>query len=185
MKGKILSSEILLPFSDYNKIEGKKENRIKSGIYILLSLIIEVGMLFYYNIFSIEKIENFILDYIGLEIDIIALLLSFSIAYLTILITSDSENIRKLKAYSTDKVIDKKNISLYQILLIQFTYTIYSEIVLLILLLTHKFIFPVLNNLVNIIFFIINIILLFNIIYIILKDVKNVYLSFWKCNLSK
>lgn len=182
MKNKFLNSEILLPFFDYFKIEEKKEKKIKLIIYILLSIVICTGMQFYYKIFDQEEIKNFVLEYINSEIEIIALLLSFSIAYLTILITSDSKNIRELKEYNTNKIIDKKNISLYQILLIQLTYTIYNEIVLLILLLIHKFIFPITKEFWNIIFFTINMILLINIIYVIFKNVKNIYLSFWRSN---
>lgn len=185
LKRKISNSEILLPFSDYNKIEGKKENLIKSIVFIIIALTIQ-GLMFYYSsILEREFLKDFILEYISSEIDIIALLLSFSIAYLTILITSDSENIKRLKSYKTDKRIDAKNISLYQILLIQLTYTIYSEIVLLILLLIHKFASQMLSDLFNVVFFIMNIILLLNIIYIILKNVKNIYLSFWKDDLNK
>ena len=182
MKNKFLNSEILLPFFYYFKIEEKKEKKIKLIIYILLSIVICIGMQFYYKIFDQEEIKNFVLEYINSEIEIIALLLSFSIAYLTILITSDSKNIRELKEYNTNKIIDKKNISLYQILLIQLTYTIYNEIVLLILLLIHKFIFPITKEFWNIIFFTINMILLINIIYVIFKNVKNIYLSFWRSN---
>lgn len=145
-------------------------------------MVICTGMLFYYKIFAQGEIKDFVLEYINSEIEIIALLLSFSIAYLTILITSDSKNIRELKEYNTNKIIDKKNISLYQILLIQLTYTIYNEIVLLILLLIHKFIFPITKEFWNIIFFTINMILLINIIYVMFKNVKNIYLSFWRSN---
>ena len=182
MKKRFLDSEIFLPFSDYNKLEEKRENIIKSIVYVILAIIIEIGLLVYYKIFSLEEFRDFLSEYISSEIEIIALLLSFSIAYLTILITSDSENVKRLKMYCVDKKIDGKNISLYQILLIQITYTIYNEIVLLILLLIHKFIFPVINSLCNIVFFCVNIVILLNIIYIIVKNVKNIYLSFWKTN---
>ena len=151
----------------------------------MIALIIEDAMFYYLKLLCTEGFNNFILDYIDLEIDIVALLLSFSIAYLTILITSDSQNIKRLKSYNTKIEIDNKNISLYQILLIQLTYIIYSEVILLILLLIHKFTFPLLNNLINIVFFIVTIVLLLNVIYIILKNVKNIYLSFWKSDINE
>ena len=182
MKSEWKELEILLPFKDYNRIEGKKESCVKVLIFVTVALTIEICMFYYLNLLQTEKISDFILDYIGSEIDIVALLLSFSIAYLTILITSNTHNIERLKEHKTQNIIDNKRISLYQKLLIQLTYTIYNEMVLLILLLIHKFTFPLFTNLLNIVFFTVNIILLLNIMYVIFKNVKNIYLSFWKDN---
>ncbi len=182
---KIIESEILLPFSDYNKIVKKREKITKLIIFSIIAIIISSFMFNYSYILNGDELKNFITDYIGTDIDIIALLLSFSIAYLTILISSDSCNIKKLKSNITEIKIDGRNISLYQNLLIQLTYTIYNEILLLILLLIHKMISNLLNCVFNTVFFIINMILLLNILLIIIQNVKNIYLSFWKNNVDE
>ena len=182
MINKLFKSEILLPFFDYNQIENKKENIIRSLILFFVSVFVS-SILFIYNyIFDSNNLNEFIKGYVGTEIDIIALLLSFSIAYLAILISSDNNSIKKLKEYKTDKHIDNKKISLYKILLIQITYTVYNEIVLLVSLLLHKFIMPLIPIGTNIIIFVVNIVLLINILIIIFKNVKNIYLSFYNDN---
>ncbi len=179
MKNKFLNSEILLPLLDYNKIEGRKENLTKSIIFVVIALTVGWFMLYYSNSF-IEEFDEFVLEYIAVEIGIVTLLLSFNIACLTILITANGQNVKRLKEYATKMEIDNKTVSLYQILLIQFTYAIYNEIVLLMLLLIHKFIFILIGSYSNIIFFTINMVLLLNIVFVTFKNVKNLYLSFWK-----
>jgi len=179
MKDKLLKSEIFLPFVDYNQIESKKENITRIAILFLISIFVASILLAYNYILSSSNLNEFIEGYVSTEVDIIALLLSFSIAYLAILISSDNNSIKKLKEYKTDKEIDSKKVSLYKILLIQITYTVYNEIVLLLSLLLHKFIMPVTPMSINIIIFVVNIVLLINILIIIFKNVKNVYLSFY------
>ena len=98
---KIIESEILLPFSDYNKIVKKREKITKLIIFSIIAIIISSFMFNYSYILNGDELKNFITDYIGTDVDIIALLLSFSIAYLTILISSDSCNIKKLKSNIT------------------------------------------------------------------------------------
>ena len=168
--------EIFLPFTDYSKIESKKENIIKSIIFITISLVLEYVIVLYFSkIFSLNEFIDFINQYIETEINIVVLLLSFSIAYLTILISSEGANIKKLKEYPSG--IEK--FSLYQVLLIQLTYCIYSEIALLVLLLINKFFIPIIAIYIEIAIFIVSIIILLNIIFITFKNVKNIYLSFW------
>ena len=170
MKNKFLNSEILLPLLDYNKIEGRKENLTKSIIFVVIALTVGWFMLYYSNSF-IEEFDEFVLEYIAVEIGIVTLLLSFNIACLTILITANGQNVKRLKEYATKMEIDNKTVS---------SYAIYNEIVLLMLLLIHKFIFILIGSYSNIIFFTINMVLLLNIVFVTFKNVKNLYLSFWK-----
>lgn len=185
MKRAIRRAEILLPFSDYNKLETSKEGIVKLIICIVISLSIEFVLFYYKGILEASTLINYINDFISLEIDIIALLLSFSIAYLTMLISAEGQNIRRIKTYETKIEIDGKKITLYQILLIQLTYTIYCEIVLLLLLLIHKLLILLFSIEINMLFLIADIIILINILYIIIKNVKNIYLSFWKNEINE
>lgn len=179
----IIKSEPLLPITDYFKLNFGRKKVIKI-IFLILIAIFSAFICFYYNSNNILKINYYINEYLGIGIEIIALLLSFSIAYLTILITSENNSIKKIQLLhiSKEKEIEKNKITAYQYLLSQLTYTIYNEIVLLLFYLFFKLIIPILSYKVIIIIFSISFSLLINVIFIIFVSVKNIYLTFFNTN---
>jgi len=172
--------EIFIPIKDFQQIESKNEKRIKllfSVIFIIVNTI--------YIVFFIEKdnLKNFFEGFIDAEINITSLLLSFSIAYLTMLITSSGANIDILKNTLHKSIkINAERVSLFQVLLTELTFSIYLEIALLILLVINKY--TVLQDVlwINMMLFLSEILLLLDILFILLRLVKNIYLSFWKNN---
>ena len=180
MLKRIIESEMLIPITDFHKTEKNKERLLKSTVLLGILTIINIVMFKYSSLLSIDEYNSFVLNYTDVILDIAALLLSFSIGYLTIIVSSEGRNIDNLKKYKTNIKIDNQNISLYQKLLVLLTYTICLEIILLVDLLLYRFIFEMINIIIKNLFFSLNVTLLLNIISIIFVTVKNIYLSFFK-----
>ena len=70
---------------------------------------------------------------------VISLLIGFTVMFITILLTNDSKHIQRLREYETDKVFYNKAINLYQKLLIQFSYLLLLEVVLLLSVFAYLF----------------------------------------------
>ncbi len=70
------------------------------------------------------------------SINVIGVLLGFSIAVITIITTGSSENLDGIKKWETEIEIKNRKISLYSLLLINFTYSVILEVILIISCLT-------------------------------------------------
>jgi hypothetical protein len=157
---------------------------IEKVIYTILPVVI--GVLSFFLIQRFYKIENFKIDdflndFINSQINVMALFISFSMAYLTILITSTSQNIEEIKVKTSKTYkINNKPVYLFQILLVDTTYTIVAEIILLVLSFMQKFLIVISNLTFKQIFLVIDIVLLSHIIFLVLRNVKNIYFTFWK-----
>ena len=170
--------EIFRPIRDFWKIKSQKEIMINIVYMFLVSIICVLLIIFSKG--NVERISNFYSDVVDAEINVVSLLLSFSIAYLTMLITASGNNIERLKCYTTKIKLDNKCISAYQILLIELTFSIYLEVGLLLMLILNKFIFLYDEIIIKSMFFIGEIIILFDVFVILTKLIKNIYFSFWK-----
>lgn len=174
---KFKNHEIFRPIKDYSKIQLSKSINRNA---ILISILTIVCIIL---IISSNKSKNCILELykklVDAEINFVSLLLSFSIAYLTRLITASGNSIECLKSTLSDIKIDSSLISLYQILLIELTFTIYLEIILLAILILNNFLFLYNEIFIKSMFFMLEIILLFEVIVILINLIKNIYFSFW------
>ncbi len=129
----------------------------------------------------LEEFESFI----NIQINVVAILISFSVAIIAILISSDSECIRKLrelKTIDTERyrcIDDNEKLSLFQIILSNIAYNIIIEVFYLVILIIQVFLKLIigiywLKYLVALdIFFIIHILI------ILLISVSQMYLTFW------
>lgn len=161
------------------------KTRFERIVYIFLPLIVGAISFVYINNcikFNLNfKIAAFLNDYINSLITVMALFISFSMAYLSILATSNSRNVDEIKERTSKEYeINKKPVFLYQILMTDLTYSIFIEILLLILLFIQKFM--IINNST---FFLnvqlsIDIIMLIHVIQVLLRNIKNIYLTFWR-----
>lgn len=121
-------------------------------------------------------------DFVNVQIGAIAILISFSIAIMTILVTADNNNINTLK--KTDSTECKKlcgsPLNLFQVLLSNITYNILVEVIYLVVLIAFVFIQLFINEatikaLIGVsVFFIVHILLT------LLESVGQMYLTFWK-----
>lgn len=175
-----------LPIWDYiytNKKSWKK---------IFYPLIIALIALFCALLFNMKKsidLSLYFSQFIDSQISIIAILISFSIAIITILVTTDNSNIQLLKRKKAKdknfRPIKRKNktiekLSLFQVLLSNVTYGALIQIIYLILLLVESFV----CNVIEIIYLkymcCINIFFVLHILFILYEAVVNIYFTFWK-----
>lgn len=173
-------TEYFEPIVDFFKMKTKKELVAYIGIPFIIGGVywITCQLFCAKNAFQLDVFMN---DFINALITVMALFVTFSLTYLTILITSSSENVKDLKA-SASKVyeIDKNPVTLFQVLMCDLVYTIFLEIIILVISFVQKFLISISSFSVIRVFIIVDIILLSHIILMILRIVKNLYFSFWK-----
>ena len=111
----------------------------------------------------------------------ISILIGFTVMLITLLLTSTGENVDKLKNTQTDKVLYGRTVSLYQGLHIQFSHSLFSEIVLLL----TTFVYLFWNGLgmpiaAGVVFLVVEIHLTLNILLSILRGITSLYFSFYR-----
>lgn len=113
--------------------------------------------------------------------DTIAILIGFSTLLITLLLTGNEKAIDRLKKQKTEMELDNCKVSLYQCLHIQFTHSIFTEILLILLIFLYLFLkvfrFPVI---VHTIFLGLFVILTLNIFLSLLRGITNLYFSYFK-----
>ena len=106
------------------------------------------------------------------SINLLGILVGFSITIITILTTGQSRNLEEIKKTKTKTIINNKPISLYRLLLINFTYSVVIEVFLIIIFLTY----PLINQNIEIsrLFkLVVFSTLVFMIIHILLLTIRN------------
>lgn len=171
--------EIGRPIKEYFAMRSRKEISLEIFIPILMIILYPVICLFTqaspeYNLVV------FFEDIINQMITVMALFISFTMAYLSILITSNSSNIIQIKkTMSKDKKIGDKPVTLFQILLCDITYIIIVEVFYLCLVFSEKFALYILPNIGLKILMSIDIGIFIHILIVILLIIKNTYFIFW------
>ena len=96
---------IFLPIRDYIKTRRKLWRQylipLAAGIFVLIGA-------FAIDVRDGVDIEAIFSDFVGIQISGIATLVSFLLAIITILVSSDNENIRKLKSEKSNEIHYKK-----------------------------------------------------------------------------
>ena len=172
---------IYVPIRDY--FVSRKRIAIKYIIPAIITVIsIVIAKIFTFG--GIDKVKSIFSQFIDTQINIIAILISFSIAILTIMVTADNKNIQLLKeTKSSEKLynsVNGKQLSLFQILLSNIAYNTIVEILYLLFLITISLVhnlFPafILKYIVSVCVFII-----IHILYVLLESVAQMYLTFWE-----
>ena len=121
-------------------------------------------------------------DFVNVQISAIAILISFSIAIITILVSADNPNIKKLKErHSEDcKPLGDKKLNLFQVLLSNITYNVLVEVVYLIVLIFYIFLQLFVSDEWYKILMAISVFFIVHILHILLESVGQMYLTFWK-----
>lgn len=174
--------EISIPIVDFFRLKKRWEKLLFILVPIIFGVINYIYILFCIKNCNLNfKINDVFNDYLNLQINVMALFITFSMAYLTILVTSSSKNVDELKTRtSCIYELNKQPVFLYQIILTELTYSIIIEIILLALSFIQKLLLVICSKECIDIFFSIDVILLVHIILILLRNVKNIYFSFWK-----
>lgn len=175
-----MKSIIVVPVQDYFK--SRKKLFIKF-LFPLLIGVVSLMITLLFNIGDAEKVTSVFSEFIDTQINIVAILISFSVAIITILVSADNENIRQLKDSESDtakyKTVNGKQLSLFQILLSNIAYNVIVEVFYLVGLIgivLIKSIIPlvIFKYIVALcIFFILHIFL------VLLESVAQMYLTFW------
>lgn len=111
----------------------------------------------------------------------VTLLMGFTVMFITLLLTSSGDSIDKLKKMYTGNKLHNQKITLFQGLHIQFSYSLFSEVLLLLINFFYLFIKGLGTPfVVGIAFLFVEIFLTLNILLSILRGITNLYFSFYK-----
>ena len=175
-----MKSILFVPIKDYFV------SRKRVVIKFLFPMMISLGALLLAIIFNIGNSEKIMLTFSGFidtQINIVAILISFSVAIITILVSADNKNIQCLKETESNttqyKPVNGKQLSLFQILLSNIAYNVIVEIIYLVVLIVISLmqnILPIvsLKFITSICIFII-----LHILFVLLESVAQMYLTFW------
>lgn len=171
---KIIYTEWLQPILHYYLTIKKNEAMFEIVIPVFISVVCS-GI---YNSFG--KVEKALSAMAFLLPTAISILIGFTIMLITLLLTSGGESVDKIKKIALDKKLNKRPITLFQGLHIQFSHSLSSEIILLLIVFFYMF----LNGVgwigkAGIGFLFIESYLILNILLSILRGIANLYFSFY------
>lgn len=172
--------EIWDPLKDFYKM------RVKEEIIIITAIPLLGGAISFCVGDHIHPLHEFVLydfciDVLNQILTILTLFISFSMAYLSILITSSSKNVDGLKSTESSKYfLREKPCTLYQVLASEITYTLVFEIFFLTLVLAQRFLIYICSEIILEIMLAVDISLFIHVMLMMLIIVKNIYYSFWK-----
>lgn len=177
---------LLMPITDY--LCSRKRIWLCFAISVVPAIIL-LGVSSVINLQQEYDIVSFFSDFVGYQVNIVAILLSFSIAILTILSTADNDNIRKIKKCPSSikyykEVRGNKRLTLFQVLLSSVTYNILCQIMYLSLLIVELLLKALLACSVYKYFTAINVFFIAHIFYVLIDSVISTYFVFWP-DLSK
>lgn len=177
---KAFIGEVFDPIKDFYRMRKWNEIAIVVAVPLfMLGLTLILSYIFQRtNVESIYALCDDLLNQLG---TILALFISFSMAYLSIIISSSSKNVDDLKeTYSKIYAIDNKPCTMYQVLSVDLTYTLDIQIIFLMFVLLQKFIISVCNGTTIHVLIAVDVAGIVHILIMMLVIVKNIYYSFWK-----
>lgn len=160
--------------------------KVKSD-YILINVIpILIGVIAFIVGVDVHKLWNigildFTIDFINQTITVLALFISFSIAYVGMLISSDSEVVRKMREKDSESYeLDGQKIKVYQVTHCMMTYTILVEVLFIIIVFAEKFFAYIMPAMVLKVILCVDITVLMHITLLIGIGIRDIYYAFWK-----
>lgn len=175
-----MKSIIFVPIKDY--FISRKRVVIKFLIPIMIALV-SLLLAIIFNIGNAEKIMLTFSGFIDTQINIVAILISFSVAIITILVSADNKNIQCLKETESNKMqykpVNGKQLSLFQILLSNIAYNVIVEIVYLVVLISLSLMQNLLPIAILKYITAICIFIILHILFVLLESVTQMYLTFW------
>jgi hypothetical protein len=121
-------------------------------------------------------------DFVNVQISAIAILISFSIAIVTILVSADNPNIQALKSTNSTecKPIKSKSLNLFQVLLSNITYNVLVEVLYLGYLIVCIFVQLYFGEAIYKILMAVSVFFIVHILHILLESVGQMYYTFLK-----
>lgn len=172
---------LLVPLRDY--YQSRKRIWVKYLIPVVLGLLALAGALIF-NIGNEETIRSTFSEFVNVQINVVAILVSFSVAIISILVTADNANIKSLKKEMADstqyKPVGGKHLSLFQILLSNIAYNVIVEIIYLVILIEIALIRPIIPLQALKYVAAVCIFAIMHILGVLLESVAQMYLTFWR-----
>lgn len=136
------------------------------GSFILVSLL---------DLNSYEVVKSFRNE----SITLLGILAGFSITLITILTTGHSKNLDEIKTIESDIKINGQNISLYQVFLINFTYSVVTEVFLIIFNLIYPFFLYQFefSKMVKLVVFTLSAMILVHVLLLTIRNMVNFYFT--------
>ena len=172
--GKLIFMEWLIPVFDYYASVRKNE----AVFEMLVPLVVAVISSCVYGV--VGKITIALDALADLLPSAISILIGFTVMFITLLLTSATPAIEKLKSEGTENIVHEKHITLYQKLHIQLTESLFSEIILLLVTFGYLF-YKGLGSLVFIeaVFLTIEVYLTLHILLGIIRSMTHLYCVFY------
>ena len=172
--GQMLFMEWLFPVFDYYSSLRKSEWRFE----ILLPLLVAIGSSVVYV--KISKVSTALDALAELLPSAVSILIGFTVMLITLLLTTSSEQIGKLKTEITENRVRGKKITLYQKLHIQLTESLFSEVFLLLAVFAYLFYSGITSALIiEIVFLIAEVYLTAHILLGIIRSITHLYCVFY------
>lgn len=172
--GQILFMEWLFPVFDYYSSLRKSERRFEIMLPFLVAI---VSSLIYVKI---GKVSIALAALAELLPTAVSILIGFTVMLITLLLTTDSEQIRKLKDEITDNRVRGKRINLYQKLHIQLTESLFSEVFLLLAVFAYLFFSGIASTLpMEVVFLIAEVYMTTHILLGIIRSITHLYCVFY------
>ena len=172
---------LLVPLRDY--YQSRKRIWVKYLIPVVLGLLALAGALIF-NIGNEETIRSTFSEFVNVQINVVAILVSFSVAIISILVTADNANTKSLKEEMADstqyKPVGGKQLSLFQILLSNIAYNVIVEIIYLVILIGIALIRPIIPLQALKYVAAVCIFAIMHILGVLLESVAQMYLTFWR-----
>lgn len=172
---------LLVPLRDY--YQSRKRIWVKYLIPVVLGLLALAGALIF-NIGNEETIRSTFSEFVNVQINVVAILVSFSVAIISILVTADNANTKSLKEEMADstqyKPVGGKQLSLFQVLLSNIAYNVIVEIIYLVILIGIALIRPIISLQALKYVAAVCIFAIMHILGVLLESVAQMYLTFWR-----
>jgi hypothetical protein len=116
-------------------------------------------------------------DFIKESINFLGVLLGFTLAAVTLFVSSDNNQIEKSKQFKTGYYIDSESISLYRLLIINYSYLITVEAILCVSYFIGKLFSPFFYNNLGIVLNSIYVIGVCHILFLTIRSITDLYLT--------
>jgi hypothetical protein len=178
-----MKSIILVAVDDYFVTRPIKKHIIKAVVGLLPA--IGVWFLLRYAIFNEGiEIDEVFSNFVNIQISAIAILISFSIAIITILVSAENDNIKLTKDTASNECKPArgkdKPISVFQVLLSNITYNVVFEAFYLLFLIGCIFAQMFITENVIRVLMAICVFCAIHIFHVLLESVGQMYLTFWR-----
>ncbi len=165
--------DFILLFFDYFKTTTRRVVVFEWIIPLILSTIAFIAL------FTNKSMTSLYINYQETFVSLLGVLIGFSITVITLLISTSNENVEGLKKFETIYFIGKKKINLFDLLVLNFSYSIIIEILLIVSILFYpsiKIIFH-LDIITKLGLFSLSFFLILHVLFLNLRNVSDLYFT--------